>query len=215
MGVMTGFRAAVAEAAHGTGGRGTADWRDGPVLPRKVVLVEGTSDRVALETLAARRGRDLEADGVCVLPMGGATEAGRYVGLLGPAGLDVALAGLCDEAEERFFRRPLERFCGRGELDREALEELGFFTCSEDLEDELIRALGVDRVQEVLAVEGDLRAFRIFQRQPAQRARTVHRQLLRFLGTISGRKERYARSLTAALDPGRVPRPLGCLLDRC
>ena len=38
---------------------------------RGVVLVEGTSDRRAVEALARRRGRDLEAEGVAVVPMGG------------------------------------------------------------------------------------------------------------------------------------------------
>ena len=40
-------------------------------LLRGVVLVEGTSDRLAVEALARRRGRDLQADGVAVVPMGG------------------------------------------------------------------------------------------------------------------------------------------------
>jgi len=38
---------------------------------RGIVLVEGTSDRRAVETLARRRGRDLPAEGVAIVPMGG------------------------------------------------------------------------------------------------------------------------------------------------
>ncbi len=38
---------------------------------RGAVLVEGTSDRGAVETLARRRGRDLQAEGVAIVPMGG------------------------------------------------------------------------------------------------------------------------------------------------
>ena len=38
---------------------------------RAVVLVEGISDKVALEALAARRGRDLVAENVAVVPIGG------------------------------------------------------------------------------------------------------------------------------------------------
>lgn len=212
---MSAFRRAATEAALGRQGSSTALRWSGPPAPRLVVLVEGASDRVALETLAARRGRDLDADGVCVLPIGGATGADRHVRVLGPEGLGITLAGLCDEAEERFFQRAVGRASRLPNLDREAMRGLGFFVCRADLEDELIRALGVDRVQAVLADEGDLRRFRIFQRQPDQRGRPLHRQLRRFLGTISGRKERYARSLTAALDPQRVPPPLEALLDRC
>jgi hypothetical protein len=52
--------------------------------PRAVVLVEGLSDRLALEILARRRGRDLAADGVAVIAMYGATNLGRYLERYGP-----------------------------------------------------------------------------------------------------------------------------------
>ncbi|WP_422751793.1 TOPRIM nucleotidyl transferase/hydrolase domain-containing protein [Micromonospora sp. WMMD708] len=51
-----------------------------------VVLVEGVSDRGAVGALAVRRGRDLPGEGVCVLPIGGAASAGRFLRLLGPSG---------------------------------------------------------------------------------------------------------------------------------
>src|SRR3954462_12581351 len=77
-----------------------------------VVLVEGVSDRSAVEALAARRRRDLAAEGVCVVPMGGAMGVGRFLRLFasaelppGDGRLAVAVRGLCDEAEEKYFRR--------------------------------------------------------------------------------------------------------------
>jgi predicted ATP-dependent endonuclease of OLD family len=76
-------------------------------LHRAVVLVEGVSDQLAVETLAARRGRDLAAEGVAVLPIGGAQAIGKVLAHYGPQGLDVKLAGLCDAAEEAHFRRGL------------------------------------------------------------------------------------------------------------
>jgi len=63
---------------------------------RAVVLVEGTSDRLAVETLAARRGRDLAAEGVVVVPAGGAHAMGGFLEQLGPHGRGARLAGLCD-----------------------------------------------------------------------------------------------------------------------
>src|SRR6185312_6010692 len=68
-----------------------------------VVLVEGMSDQAAVQTLAERSGRDLHADGVFVVPMGGATNVGHFVDLFGPGGFGVRLAGLCDQGEERDF----------------------------------------------------------------------------------------------------------------
>lgn len=179
---------------------------------KTVVLVEGVSDQVAVETLAARRGRDLEAEGACVIPLGGATSIRRFLELLAPPGLDVRLLGLCDVGEERHFRRGLERV-GRGrDLVPGDLEPLGFFVCVADLEDELIRALGPESVERVIQSQGDLKAFRIFQDQPAQRARTIDRQLHRFMGTIGGRKARYARALVDAADLDNTPPPLDRLL---
>jgi hypothetical protein len=177
-----------------------------------VVIVEGVSDQSALEALASRHGLDLAAEGICVVPMGGAMSAVRFLRLFGANGLRVRLRGLCDEGEESYFRHGLE-MTGHGTLSsRTAMESLGFFVCVTDLEDELIRALEITGVEGVLAAEGDLARFRLFQNQPAQRARPVERQLRRFLGTTSGRKAQYAAALVQALASDRIPRPLDRLL---
>ncbi len=179
---------------------------------RAVVLVEGESDRNALEALAARRGRDLAAEGIAVEPIGGAQAVGRFLERFGPRGLDVRLAGLYDAGEERAVKRCLERAGLGADLTRAAMERLGFYACVEDIEDELIRSLGVPAVEEVVAAQGELRSFRILQRQPAQRGVPIERQLRRFLGTHSGRKIHYGRVLVEALDLARVPRPLDLVL---
>jgi hypothetical protein len=179
---------------------------------RAVVLVEGTSDRVAIETLAERRGRNLEAEGIVVVPMGGAQSIGRFLNRYGPRGLDVRLAGLCDAAEEGEFRRGLER-AGLGfGLTRADMERLGFYVCDADLEDELIRALGAAAVEEEVAAHGDLGSFRTLQKQPAWHGRPAEEQLRRFMGSGGRRKIRYARFLVEALELGQVPRPLDLVL---
>jgi len=180
-----------------------------------VALVEGESDQLALEALARRRGRDLSDEGVSVVPMGGSKSIARFLARYGPGGLDLRLAGLCDAGEEGDFRRALERAgAGAGaELDRLGMERLGFFVCEADLEDELIRALGVDAVKQVLAEMGELGPFLTLQRQPAWSGRPEPDQLRRFLGTNSGRKSRAAPRLVDALDPERVPRPLDRVLE--
>jgi hypothetical protein len=181
--------------------------------PRQtVVLVEGMSDQAAIETLAGRLGRDLSAEGVSVVPMGGATNIGRFLERFGPRGLDLRLAGLCDRAEERVFRRGLERTGIGAVVTRSDMEQLGFFMCVDDLEDELIRAVGTDAVERIIDIEGEMRSFRSFQNQPAQRDRPIEQQLHRFMGTRGGRKIRYATLLVDALDLSRVPRPLERLL---
>ena len=176
------------------------------------MLVEGTSDQVALETLAERRHRNLDADGVVIVPMGGAQSIGRFLAHYGPGGLDVQLGGLCDVGEEDEFRRGLERAGLGANLGRDDMERLGFYVCVADLEEELIRALGPDRVEEIVEAHGDLGPFRTLQKQPAWQGRRKEDQLRRFMGSGGSRKIRYARFLVEALDLDRVPRPLDLLL---
>ncbi len=172
------------------------------------MLVEGISDQRALETLAERRGRNLDAEGISVVPIGGAQSIGRFLNLFGPQGLDVRLAGLCDAAEEGDFRRGLERAGLGSNLTRADMERLGFCVCVADLEDELIRALGAASVELVVDAQGDLGSFRTLQKQPAWQGRSNEEQLRRFMGSGGTRKIRYARLLVDALDLAQVPRPL-------
>jgi hypothetical protein len=176
---------------------------------RAVVLVEGISDQRALEALAQRRGRDLDAEGVAVVPIGGAQAIGRFLERFGPHGLDVRLAGLCDAGEERYFKRSLERAGFGSDLTRAEIERLGFYVCVENLEHELVRSLGAEAVLEVIAAEGELEPFLTFQKQLAKRELTLEDQLWGFMWN---RKLRYATLLVHALDLARVPRPLDGVL---
>jgi hypothetical protein len=177
-----------------------------------VVLVEGASDKAAIEALAKRRGWNLAAEGISLVAMGGATNIATYISRFGPLGGNLQLAGLCDVGEEGDFRRALERAGLGADLSRSDLEALGFFVFVADLEDELIRALGSATVERVVDAEGELSSFRTLQKQPAWRGSTAHDQLRRFMGSGSGRKIRYSGRLVEALDLDRVPRPLDMLL---
>ena len=183
-----------------------------PNQPQAIVLVEGASDKHALETLAARRGRNLDAEGVSIVPIGGAQSIGRFLTRFGPEGLDVRLAGLCDAGEESDFRRGLERAGLGADLTRGEMERLGFYVCVADLEDELIRALGTAAVKRVAETQGDLGSFRTLQKQPAWQGRNTEEQLRRWMGSGGSRKIRYARLLVDALDLSQVPRPLDLAL---
>jgi hypothetical protein len=179
---------------------------------RAIVLVEGASDQIALETLATRRGRDLAGEGISIVPIGGAHAVGRFLARFGAERSEATLAGLCDEREEDVFRRSLERAGLGSKLTRADMERLGFYVCVADLEDELIRALGPASVEEVIDSQGDLGSFRTFQKQPAWRGQSIEAQLRRFMGSADRRKIRYARLLVNALDLDRVPRPLDGVL---
>lgn len=154
-----------------------------------MIAVEGESDRVVLDLLARRRGRDLAAERIEIAPIGGAHAITRFVAELPPR---TAVRGLCDANEAYLFRRVLE----------------DVFVCAPDLEGELIRALGGDAVQAVVADSGDERSFRKFQQQPAQRGRPLQPQLDRWLRSSSIRYHRYLPILVQALDLDHVPKPL-------
>jgi hypothetical protein len=167
-----------------------------------VVLVEGVSDQIAVETLARRYGRDLAGEGVVVLPSGGVHGIVRHWRQFGPPGAGVRVAGLCDAGEADVVRRAI---AATGGWPR-------FFVCVADLEDELIRAAGTGLVRKVFGAHGDLGAFRTIQRQPAWRGKDEAAQMRRFLGAGARRKLRYARLLTEAIDLDRAPRPLADLV---
>ncbi|MEU1202413.1 TOPRIM nucleotidyl transferase/hydrolase domain-containing protein [Streptomyces sp. NPDC005813] len=194
------FRYEVASWAGGGSGEPARELAE-LVGAHTAVLLEGLSDLAAVEALAAGRSRDLAAEGVCVVTMGGAMSVGRYARILGPSGLGLRLIGLCDERERPFFDRALN-----------SAPHSGVFVCTADLEDELIRALGSARIEQIIQAEDELRAWQTFLQQPAQHGRPRHQQLRRFMGTKKGRKIRYGRLLVQALTPDQVPAPLDGLL---
>jgi hypothetical protein len=177
-----------------------------------LVVVEGISDQIAIEALAERRGIDLAKARIRVVPLGGAHRIGRFLEELGPRADGLRLAGLCDAGEAPVFRRALERAGLGSDLDGGEMEQLGFYMCVADLEDELIRALGVAAVEGIVRANGDLPRFRKLQQMPAWRGRATDEQLRRFIAAGARRKIRYARLLVDALDPEGVPRPLDRVL---
>jgi Overcoming lysogenization defect protein-like, TOPRIM domain len=155
-----------------------------------VVLVEGITDRIALDAVAGRLALDL--DDIEIVPIGGAQAIRRASALY----QGERVVGLCDAGEERWFRRVL------GDAT---------FVCVKDLEDEMIRALGPERVQGVVAAQGELDTFRSFQNQLFWRGRPVEMQLRRWLQN-GGRQHRYPPLLVEAMESDEIPRPLAGVL---
>jgi len=181
---------------------------------RALVLVEGISDQIAIAAAARRLGRDLAAEGVVVVPAGGAGSIAALAMRFGPMGARLPLVGLCDAAEVPWLCKTLVKARVGIALDRQGLQALGFFVCDRDLEDELIRALGPSGVEALFQAEGDLDAFRTFQRQGKWKAAGLTDQIRRFLGAAARRKPRYAALVVQALPVERMPAPLVALLRR-
>ncbi|MCH6230052.1 ATP-dependent endonuclease [Microbacterium sp. CFH 31415] len=175
-----------------------------------IVLVEGVSDRIAVEAVARRRGTDLS--GIGVVPTGGAQGIGRMLRTLAVRHPGVTVAGVNDVAESAVVRHAL---AAAGLLEPGAdAASAGFFSCVDDLEDELLRGVGLDHVEDCLAAQSDLASFRRMQQQPQWRDQDLHAQLRRWLAGGARRKLRYARILVEAMPLERMPRPLLAALDR-
>lgn len=165
--------------------------------PAVMILVEGVSDQIAVETLAQRRGRDLLAEGVLVVPIGGAHAVGRFR----REHPTVAAVGLCDAAEQELFTAVL----GPDDV----------FVCEPDLEGELLRAVGNERMLAIVAEQGELRRLTTMSAQAAWSALPVEARLQRFITSRARAKHRYARLLVeAAVDADAVPGVLDGVLRR-
>ena len=177
---------------------------------RGIVLVEGVSDRIAIEAVARRRGTDLS--GIGVVPTGGAQGTERMLRALAARHTGVPVAGVHDLAESPVVKQALVAV---GMLAPGAdAAAAGFYACVDDLEDELLRGVGLDDVERCLAQQGDLGSFHRMQQQPQWRDRDLRSQLRRWLAGGSRRKLRYAGILVDAMPLERMPPPLVAALAR-
>jgi len=175
---------------------------------RKVVLVEGYSDRVALLHLATRLKRDLDAEGITIIAMDGGSGLGTYLRLFGSTGLKLHVTGMCDEDKEAQWLSELQK-AGFSITDRASMQAAGFVVCVKDLEQEFVKALGLAGAQSVIANEGKAGAFAAFQKQPAHGVVPLDEQLRRY---FQKDKIRWAVPLMEAINLKAIPRPLNELV---
>jgi hypothetical protein len=177
-----------------------------PLGVRVAVLLEGPSDVAAVRAVAAAHGLGEREHGFRLVDMGGATNIRRHLQRLRSERPGVRVLGMCDAGEAPFFARALDPDGGPDAVG--TLGEHGFQVCVADLEDELIRALGTDRVMGVLERLGLAHRLAAFRQQVLWRDRPLHECLHRFAGIASGRKILLAGELAAALEPEEAPPPL-------
>ena len=173
-------------------------------MSKTLILVEGESDKAALLAVAARM---QNPDQLSVVAMGGITNIARFIG--DAVAREVPFAGLYDADAEGHVTSALRR-AGLVDANLAAdLEAFGFFRCDPDLEAEMIAALGVGRVLDVVSGQGeDMRRFLKLRQMPEWRGRSTEDQLVRWFGSGGGRKVRYAKLLGDAMSAESVPAPL-------
>lgn len=118
-----------------------------PLTARRVITVEGLSDRVVLERVAELTGRNLDRLGVSVIETDGAAEIKAIAKLFGPTGFDLQISRLIDaDAQDTTAKAT-----GIAIADFAANS---VWVSDTDLEDEYVKALGATDVHDALKNSG-------------------------------------------------------------
>jgi len=118
-----------------------------PLTARRVVAVEGLSDRIILERLAEVTDRQLDRIGVSLLEVGGSGDMGPIEKLFGESGFRIPMSRLIDvDAADQVSR---ELGVTVAELPTRSV-----WVSQEDLEDEYVRALGSETAWAALRDSG-------------------------------------------------------------
>lgn len=121
-----------------------------PLTARRVIAVEGISDRILVERVADLTGRNLDRLGVSLVQTDGAGDMPAIVTLFGPTGFHIPLALLIDEdARERTAKK-----LKVNPEDLEGYEATPCFISSPDLEGEYVSALGGDDAWNAITKSG-------------------------------------------------------------
>jgi putative ATP-dependent endonuclease of OLD family len=118
-----------------------------PLTARRVVGVEGISDRIVLERVAELTGRELDRLGVSVVETGGAGDMGAIWQLFGPDGFHVPMSLLIDRDAVADTARKL----GVAEAD---LNTRSVWISDRDLEEEYTTAIGADTLWQAINASG-------------------------------------------------------------
>jgi len=115
-----------------------------PLTSRRVIVVEGLSDRIIVERAADLTGRNLDRLGVSLVDAGGKNSIPAVEKLFGRSGFDVPLFQLVDED----FEADTARRLGITIAD---LAQQSVWVSRPDLEDEYVRAVGAPTVWSALS----------------------------------------------------------------
>lgn len=172
-----------------------------------MVFVEGISDYQALHIIAREAGRNLDAEGVAIVELNGGGTLKTLLEIFGPTGLDLTVAGLCDADYEVDWQQRLSG-AGLPVTDRQSMEAAGFFVSVQDLEDEIVSAVGTTAAQAVFANEGQAGAFHSFNSLHA--GMTLHEQVR---GFAQVKKTRWTPLLASEVRDGSIPTSIEALLN--
>lgn len=130
-----------------------------PLTARRIVAVEGISDRIVLERVADLTGRNLDRLGISIIETGGAGDMGAVEKLFGPTGFNIPISMLIDADAEFATAEKLG-------IDVAELKQHSVWVSRADLEDEYVAALGPARVWTALQKSSLFNANELANCQP-------------------------------------------------
>lgn len=105
-----------------------------PLTARRIVFVEGLSDRIILERVAELTGRELDRLGVMIMEVGGCKNMKHVWSLFGKNGFDIPASILIDEDAIPDVPKYLN-------IQQDEFERNSVWVSLKDLEDEYVQAL--------------------------------------------------------------------------
>lgn len=114
-----------------------------PLTARRVVLVEGVSDRILVEKVARLRSVDLDRAGAVLFELNGKSLFPTAWKLFGSPGFDISVCGLLDEDAQESWSKELG-------IPSSDLRSKGYVVCEPDLEGMYVDCLGLERAKELL-----------------------------------------------------------------
>ena len=165
---------------------------------RRVLIVEGLADRIIIEAGAAAKGISLDREGVTVFALDGADKFKHVTKILGKAGFDIDLCGLCDEDREDSWATILHS-------KPKNMSKIGFFVARKDLEHEYASAIGAEALSAVLIKEGVAREQGLCQAAGVASLDDLSDQdVADFITTVDSRKTSSARAVATILTADQV-----------
>lgn len=110
-----------------------------PLTARRVIAVEGVSDRIILEAVGNQTGRNLDRLGISLVETDGAGDMGAIIKLFGKNGFGIPMLLLIDEDAVSETAIKLD-------VPKEDLENYSTYVSEPDLEAEYVNALGAEVV---------------------------------------------------------------------
>ncbi|MEV8353945.1 ATP-dependent endonuclease [Streptomyces niveus] len=155
---------------------------------RKLLFVEGPSDRMLCEKVAELIGLEFDRIGVTIVELGSGNSFTTAYRILGPEGFNLPIFGITDEDKRIDWAKAVG-------IDANDLESRGYMVCDPDLEGMYAIALGRSRMLELIASSADLHEGALMRSSGVQ---TIHDISIEHLAAFCGKKRKVQAAVAVS-----------------